>query len=419
MAIGYACVHIGSEATKLSALRLANASADNIRSVIEKNLAALLAMMQYNVDHEIKLFRISSDIIPLASHPAMKVDWRSEYRETLTLIGEYCRNHAIRVSMHPGQYTVLNSPNAEVTQRAAEELLYHSDFLDALGCDAACKIVIHTGGVYGDKMQAMARFIKNYSVLNENIKARLVIENDDQSYTAEDVLLISRQTGMPVVFDYLHHILNPSQSDLSPFAWIDICGGTWSKKDGRQKVHYSQSATGAARGAHTKTIDSHEFLNFFNGMHDQTIDIMLEVKDKNLSAVKCILLTKDSLKIRELEEEWARYKYLVLSRSASIYNTIRTLLKHKSKPDAQLFYTYIDKALALSNEEKGAQVNALQHMWGYVGKNADAKDQKRFSVLLAEYQQEKKSSKALKNLLFRLAKKQGENYLLESLYFYI
>ncbi len=418
MAIGYACIHIGSEATKLSTLRLANASADNIRGVIQRNLDALLAMIHYNRDHEIKLFRISSDIIPLASHPAMQVDWKTEFSDTLRLIGKHIKDSEIRVSMHPGQYTVLNSPNDGIAKKAVEDLAYHSDFLDALGCDAACKIILHIGGVYSDKKQAMERFMARYAALDERIRARLVIENDDKSFTADDVYSISRQTGIPVVFDNLHHLLNHTQSNLSPFDWIDLCGRTWAHKDGKPKIHYSQSDPQTAAGAHSKSIRAREFLSFYNGLHDQNIDLMLEVKDKNLSAVKCILLTKEKPPVHLLEEEWARYKYLVLSRSASVYHSIRTLLKNKAEPDALRFYTFIEEAMAL-DEDRGAQVNAAQHVWGYVRKNADEKDRRKFAALIAAYQREGRSLKAVKNLLFRLAKQQDMRYLLESLYFYV
>lgn len=418
MAIGYACVHIGSEATKLSALRLANATDENIRSVIKKNLNALFAMLQYNVDNEIKLFRISSDIIPLATHPIMNVDWKSEFKETLCLLGKHIKVHGTRVSMHPGQYTVLNSPDSAVVKRAVEDLKYHCDFLDALGCDVTCKIIIHIGGVYSNKNLAIKRFIDRYMTLDERIKARLVIENDDKSYTADDVYFISKQTGIPIVFDYLHHLLNHTQSDISPYDWIALCGRTWHKKDGKQKIHYSQSDPNLAAGAHSQSIQAAEFLEFYNSLFEKNIDLMLEVKDKNLSAVKCILLTKEKPNIQALEREWAHYKYLVLSRSALLYNTIRMLLKNKSDPNATLLYTYIEEALAL-DEDRGAQVNAAQHIWGYVRRDSDVKDQKRFASLIAAYQSEGKSLKPIKSLLFRLAKEQEKTYLLESLYFYI
>ena len=419
MAIGYACVQIGSEKTKLSTLRLANASPDNVRRVIQNNLQALQAMLQYNADLGIRLFRISSDIIPLASHPAMTVDWQLEYRETFALLGRIIRDHGIRVSMHPGQYTVLNSPKDEVVQNAIADLRYHCAFLDALGCDRENKIIVHVGGVYGDKKQAMRRFIKNYEALDDCIKARLVIENDDRSYTADDVLYVAQQTGIPVVFDAFHHILNHVQAALSIYEWIDTFAATWGAEDGKQKIHYSQANPAAgSRGAHSQTINLNEFLVFYDNLHSKNVDVMLEVKDKNLSAVKCILAIKDNLKIQELESEWARYKYLVLSQSAAIYQAIRTLLKDKSNPDPLAFYALIDDALVLP-EDTGAQINAAQHVWGYVREDASESKRKQFQTLLDAYRTGTRSLDAVKRFLFRLAQQQQSKYLLDSLYFYL
>ena len=418
MSIGYACVQIGKEKTKMSAIRLKNATEENLRGAIASNLDALEQIIRYNIENDIKLFRISSDIIPLGSHPANQFNWRAEFNDRLNFIGELIRHAGIRVSMHPGQYTVLNSPDEDVAQRAAADLLYHCEVLDALGCDTACKIVLHIGGVYSDKREAMDRFMRNYSLLDNKIKTRLVVENDDRAYNVEDVLYVSGQTGMPVVFDYLHHELNRPKSDLSPFDWINECRNTWENKDGRQKIHYSQSDTNFAAGAHSKHIRAQEFMRFYNGLRHKDVDLMLEVKDKNLSAVKCILLTKSGLRTAELEREWARYKYLILSRSASIYNKIRSVLKDKSHPDAALFYGLIDEALYLP-EDKGAEVNAAQHVWGYISKESSGKEAERFFSLLSQYQRGEKQRDAIKNFLYRAAKRQNITYLLEPLYFYL
>ena len=97
MSIGYACIQIGSEETKLSSLRLNNASAENLRKVISKNLNALEAIIKYNIENEIKLFRISSDIIPFGSHPANKIPWWEEFQDQLQVIGELMRKSDLRV----------------------------------------------------------------------------------------------------------------------------------------------------------------------------------------------------------------------------------------------------------------------------------------------------------------------------------
>ena len=418
MSIGYACIHIGSENIKLSSIRIKNATKENLRNVISRNLDALEAIIRYNINNKIGLFRISSDIIPLGSHPANTIKWWAEFEDRLKEIGDFIDKSRMRVSMHPGQYTVLNSIRKDVVEKSIDDLAYHCKFLDSLECDSSAKIILHIGGVYQDKAESIERFINIYQSLNQNIKDRLVIENDDKSYNIDDVLSISKKIRIPVVFDNLHHRLNNAQSKISEYEWIDICEETWKPEDGKQKIHYSQKSKDGKRGAHSNSIIADEFMQFYNGLVSKDIDIMLEVKDKNLSAVKCNLLLKKDVKSNDLENEWTKYKYLVLSRSSDIYHEIRDLLKDKANPDVIRFYTFIESALSLK-ENIGAEINAAQHVWGYVNKKASASEKKRFELLIDRYQNGEISAKTIKAFLFKLAKVQSVDYLVKSLYFYI
>lgn len=418
MAIGYACLHIGSEKTKFSSIRLKSAEPERIRSVIAGNLKALESVIEYNNDNDIRLFRICSEIIPFGSHPINTVEWWKEFEDELANIGSKIREYKMRVSMHPGQYTVLNSPVVDIYEKSVDDLEYHCRFLDSLGCDSTSKMTLHIGGVYCDKKTAVMRFIRRYKELSDNIKRRLIIENDDKSYNAQDVLSISERTGIPVVFDSFHNELNSVDSKHSTYDWIDICRNTWKSKDGLQKIHYSQPNINGVHGAHSQHIISKDFLNFYEGLHTKNIDIMLEVKDKNLSAMKCIMLTKRDLNFEELEKEWERYKYFVMSRSLSIYNRIEKQLEDRAKADASAFYSYIDDVL-LADINKDAEVNAAQSVWGCVGKKASEAETERFYRLLNEYQNRDKKVELLKNFLYRMAKRPNNTYLLNSYYFYI
>lgn len=418
MSIGYACINIGSNKTKMFSVTLKNVSAKKLRLIIDKNLDALKSIIEYNIQNKIGLYRISSDIIPFGSHPANSLDWKKEFEVKLNSIGTKIKSSGMRVSMHPGQYTVLNSIDDGVVKRAVEDLVYHSDFLDALGCDSKSKIILHIGGVYNDKENAVKRFIQNYKSLDNKIKKRLVIENDDKSYNIAEVLNISKTLGIPVVFDNLHHELNRPKEHKNEAQWIELCAGTWSQQDGKQKIHYSQPNPNGKPGAHSDFISSKEFLAFFNGLTKNDIDIMLEVKDKNISAVKCNLLVKKDLKIKELEIEWARYKYLTLSRSSAIYNSIRELLKDKQKPAPIKFYEFIEEAMKLE-EYAGAEVNAAQHVWGYLNKKATTAEENRYQKLITGYTERKNSIVLLKNHMYRCAVKQNSGYLIDSYYFYL
>jgi UV DNA damage endonuclease len=418
MSIGYACLLVGIPEAKLSSCTLKNATPDRLKEITGANLKALETMVDYNIRQGIRFFRISSDIVPFASHPDRQISWRSLFMEDFQRIGSKIKASGMRVTMHPGQYSVLNSPEERVVQGAIRELCYHTEFLDALGAGGWGKVILHIGGVYGDKQKAMEAFAHNYRQLPEAVKARLVIENDDKSYTLEDVLKVSRETAAPVVFDNLHHQFNPSLRDWSQVQLVRRCGETWKPGDGKQKIHYSQQQAGGQPGAHSPTIYIREFLDFYRQLEGMDVDVMLEVKDKNLSAVKCILCTGEMPPAKLLEEEWARYKYFVLSRSQRTYQQIRQLLKNKEKPDPIAFYEILEQVMLLE-EDQGAQINAAQHVWGYVGKGCKEADKKRFQRLLKNYEEGSAKAEALKNLLFRLAREQQVEYLLQSIYFYL
>lgn len=418
MAIGYACITIGLQDAKQSRCIMGNATEDNLRRLIKDNLNALDAAIEYNLAMGIKLYRISSDFIPFGSHPVNKLLWWEEFGEKLAQIGKKIGDSGMRATMHPGQYTVLNSKNSEVVENAILDLKYHCKFMDAMGLDEKNKMILHVGGVYADKKNSAEMFKLNYLRLPDNIKKRLIIENDDKNYTVEDVLNISRALEVPVVFDNLHNRLNPSLETIPEQDWVDICRSTWKQEDGVQKIHYSQQKAGGPPGSHSDTIYIEEFIKFYKSLRDKNIDIMLEVKDKNISCIKCINSSSSKTSARDLEEEWARYKYFVLSRSANIYSEIREQLKDKENIDAVKFYKKIEQALD-TDEDKGAEVNAAQHVWGYINKNCKEAEKRRFNKLLTGYIDKGNGLKSIKNHLLKCAIEQDISYLINSYYFYI
>lgn len=421
MAIGYACLTIGMPDVTFSRCTLRNVNKEKLREITSSNLISLEKIIDYNIKMNIKLFRISSDVVPFGSHRVNNLNWQYEFEDDLKRIGRKIIESGMRVSMHPGQYTVLNSQDEKVVQNAIKDLKYHTDFLKSLGVDSTNKLVLHVGGVYGDKEKAIVAFIKNYVQLEQSIKDRLVLENDDKNYSIEDVLNISKSTGAPVIFDNLHNMLNPSKIDIPETEWIKMCGETWKDSDGKQKIHYSQQRKDANAGAHSGTIRINEFLEFYQNLKshsiDKKIDIMLEVKDKNLSAIKCINCTNENVPIREIEEEWAIYKYLILSRSSATYNEIREMLKSKDTSVLKDFYFKIESAINLP-QNIGAEINAAEHVWGYVNKLCSNAQRNRYHKLLGEFKDDKCSIKSLKNHIFKCAIEQNVEYLMNSYYFY-
>ena len=134
---GFACKTIGVPGASLTAITLAKATPENMLGVCRHNMRALETMLCYCAEARIPLVRISSDIIPLASHPQNSFDWQSELEQELASARATLAQTGIRVSMHPGQYTVLNSPRQDVVDRAIDDLTFHAGFLDALGADSS------------------------------------------------------------------------------------------------------------------------------------------------------------------------------------------------------------------------------------------------------------------------------------------
>lgn len=281
--IGYACITMTAPFRTNRRFNLKNLNEKNFTRCVSDNLNDLQKILVHNLNNNIKLFRISSDIIPFGSHEENIFSFEEKFEKELTEIGKYIINNDIRISMHPGQYTVLNSPKDEVVIKAIRDIEYHNNFLDSLKVSRANKIILHIGGLYNDKASALKRFIINYGKLSKGAKKRIAIENDDKSFNIEDVLSISSQIGVPVVFDNLHHFYNNIDSDLSLKDILINVKDTWKEEDGPMKLHYSDMDESKKRGAHSKTVNINNFMKFYEEVKEFRPHIMLEVKDKDIS----------------------------------------------------------------------------------------------------------------------------------------
>ena len=140
-------------------------------------------------EHGIFLYRLPSEFVPFATHPiAEGWDWEEEFHWDFSRAGEFIRTHRMRITSHPGHYSLLNTSNPEVLQVTIKDFDYHARVLDRMGLDGDSVMVTHVGGVYGDKRASLDRFTENYQKLTRHIKNRLVVENDDTSFTMRDVL---------------------------------------------------------------------------------------------------------------------------------------------------------------------------------------------------------------------------------------
>ncbi|GFR36658.1 UV DNA damage repair endonuclease UvsE [Thermobrachium celere] len=408
MKIGYACIPLGVKYRTNRGFMIKNFIKEKLYEAIEQNLVDLIKILEYNLSKGIYLFRISSDIIPFGGHEINTYDWNVDFKDLLLKIGEYIKNNNIRVSMHPGQYTIINSPDNSIVENSIREIEYHTRFLDSLELDYTHKVVLHIGGVYKDKTSAIDRFCQNFNRLSTSSKKRLVIENDEKNFNIDEVLYISNRINIPVVFDILHHNINPTVDDIETI--LTKCSKTWKEEDGPMKLHYSDQSPTKQKGAHSDYVSIQNFLEFYKIASKFNCDIMLETKDKDISAIKCIN-TITPIKKSVMYDEWAKYKYVVMEKDYALYKKCSNIINTQN--NMLEFYKTIDYALSLPLNE-GAVKNTLQHVWGYFKDKANDKEFVKFHQLLSS----KEYSKA-KTFLSKLAEKYNEEYLLNSYYFII
>ncbi len=303
MRIGYPCINLGFPCRPSRTFRLASLSEERLYATVDGNLRCLEEIVCWNVAHGLLFLRITSDLVPLASHPENRVPWAGEFAPRFAEIGALIRGHGMRISMHPGQYTVLSSPRREVTEAARADLAYHAQVLDLLGLDRTAKVQIHVGGAYGDRRAAAARFAAAVEALPPRVRERLIVENDERLYTFTDVLDLHRMTGLPVVFDAFHHALNGDGRSLGEA--LAAQAETWGREDGLPIVDYSSPLPDGRPGSHAHTLDEEDFARFLAESWPHDFDLMLEVKDKERSALRAVELARDDprLNIHAIEAD--------------------------------------------------------------------------------------------------------------------
>lgn len=281
--IGYACINTELP-TSSRTFRLGSYSEERMLQVAHSNITALENILHWNEEHGIHLFRITSNLIPFGSHPINSGAWKQAFAHDFERIGHFIRENGMRVSMHPGQYTVLNTPDQGYLASVLRDLDYHASVLDLLGLDEDNKIVMHGGGAYKNKDLYFRLLQSRIAGLPHEIRQRLAMENDELVFHAEDILTLCRETGLPGILDVFHHEVLPSFSDTDIRAILLLFGQT--RLGGRQKIHYSDQDPEKRRGSHSRSVDIPRFGKFLDTVRDLELDIMLEVKDKQSSVLK-------------------------------------------------------------------------------------------------------------------------------------
>jgi UV DNA damage endonuclease len=263
------------------------------------------------------MYRMATALAPYSSHPDLpqfhgQVD---ECAAELEQVGKMVRHRGIRLSTHPGQYTVLNSERPEVRDAAAAELEVQAGLLDAMALEQEAVVVLHVGGAAGGTQAGLDRFERGLGLLSDRARSRLVVENDDRSFGLTDVLPLAERAGLRVVWDILHHRCN-DPAGIEDGEALSLAAATWSGR-GTPKIHYSSPRLEVGERkvrkgrrverrpvlpdlrAHADLIEPIGFEYFIRNAPAIDFDVMLEAKGKDLA----LLRLRDQMSRRGLPTE--------------------------------------------------------------------------------------------------------------------
>lgn len=288
--LGYACISKTlNNITTSSNYTYTNFSKTNdlnkLNKIIISNLESLIKILNYNTKNNIHFYRLSSNIIPLATHTKVIFDYLDKYKEYYNKISKIINNNNIRVDMHPSTYTVLNSTKKEVVDNTIEILKYHYNLLDIMKVKNKI-IIIHIGSSTLGKNNSLTRFINNFNKLPNYLKKSIAIENDDKIFTIKDCLYLSNKLNIPVVLDYHHYLCNNTGIPINNY--LEKIFKTW--KNINPKIHFSSPKTKKELRAHNDYIDSTSFISLLNILktYNYDIDIMIEAKAKDEALFKLV-----------------------------------------------------------------------------------------------------------------------------------
>ncbi|QAA31826.1 UV DNA damage repair endonuclease UvsE [Clostridium manihotivorum] len=272
---------------------------NKLKSTTLSNLDDLYKILQYNVENQIHFYRITSALIPLATHPEVMWKYRDMFSKDFKRIGDLVRRQQMRVDTHPDEFNVINSVKEEVVVATERNLWPHVHLFEDIDYPEG-KMVLHVGSSAGGKEEALERFKVNFRKFPKEITSRLMIENDDKTFNVKEVLSLCKELNAPMVLDAHHHLCNNDGEELKDFIFEIF--DTWNGQSLPAKFHFSSPKESERDRKHADYIDAEAFVRFIDLCKDvnRDMDVMLEAKKKDLSLYK---LADD---IEELRPEWKR-----------------------------------------------------------------------------------------------------------------
>lgn len=289
MRIGYPGRNLTLDLPSSPPMRPETYTPERFVEVVSGNLDAILTTLRWNLRHGILYWRLNPYTVPIPADPVVDVDWGTALQARLGEIGAFVRDHGMRLTVHPGQYIRLTSPEPGVVHRGIAELAHHAALFDRMGLDSDHKVQVHTGVPGDDKAAAIDRFVAAWEDAPEAVRRRLAIENDERLFSLADNLAIHAHTGVPLVFDTFHHSLFNDGETLGQA--LDLVQPTWIGH-GPAMIDYSTQDPAKQPGAHAATIDAADLARILPDLLPHNPDIMLEIKDKETSALTALNIAK-------------------------------------------------------------------------------------------------------------------------------
>lgn len=261
-----------------------------LKNKILQNLDDVIKMIHWNEKNGIKVFRLSSDLFPHKSNPKIENYSFDFAEEKLLKIGKLAKKYNQRLTFHPGQYNVVGTPNEEMFQHTIDDLLYHATVFELMEMDHNSVLVVHGGGLYGNKQETKNRWCRNFKRLPEIVRNRLVLECCERIFSIKDCLEISEIINIPIVFD-THHFecykkLHPEEIFENPEYYIPLILKTWERRNIKPKFHVSEQGKGRI-GHHSDFVEEiPEYLRHIPYNYGSEIDIMIEAKKKEKAIFK-------------------------------------------------------------------------------------------------------------------------------------
>jgi UV damage endonuclease UvdE len=281
---------------QFSKLKDREAAIEKLERISIENLENCLRLLKHNVANDIRFFRFSSKLIPLANHEELK-DWKfmRPLKEILSQIGDYIEANPMRVDFHPDHFVLLNSKKKEIINQTIKTLSMHRSLLKGMRVPTQHRCVLHIGGGYDDRELALEQFIHNWALVPQSLQEMLILENDDTTFHLRDALYVCEKLNVPLVFDYHHH-LSHYEKEAKPWEedWERVVQ-TWEHSPLPVKMHISSPRDEKNFRAHAEYVDPKMFMDFLQGMKGSTPEIhcMIEAKKKDEALFQLMRDMKD------------------------------------------------------------------------------------------------------------------------------